>query len=542
MWSLKILSGSQTGQVHDLKSEKITVGREPSCDIPVSHPGISRQHFQLSLENNMATIKDLGSVNGTFVNGVLIKSTILTPGDKIACNDMIFEFNKTDKFRKSLASNPQNTPALSHAQNMPSMIPEQLPSEINKQGDLALSSQSYSALSDTQQSASPETTNNSLFANLQNYFEDVVMPGVYALAKWAEFRWVLGGFVLTYVFLVTVLSVFPLMQISKERILKESLLRAVDIGQTLAQRYRSAMNQGLESTFVIQEERLEGVSTALIIASDGHILAPARKIGTQVDLPFIHNARKKNTLITEELQDNTIGVSVPIRVIDSNTGDSTIKAFSMLIYNVSSLKSEDVIRLFVQVLAYALLIGFILFALFYRLIEYPIKQLNLQIDQALKEGHGETSVDFKHPEIQKLSTNINSTLSRISHDTNDLKASEFQINPADEAQNLIRLIKESALVLDGEGVIIALNSSCENLIGDHALLHKNITDIADQALQLNLKDLFQRVTSQPDQMATNELEFSGINYTIEASIILEANAPKFVIVIFSGEALDEGDF
>ena len=81
------------------------------------------------------------------------------------------------------------------------------------------------------------------------------------------------------------------MQISRERILKESQLRAVEITKNLARNYRDSMRQGLSSTFVVKEERLPNVDTAIIIsANDGHILAPARKIGSHIDLPFIHRA------------------------------------------------------------------------------------------------------------------------------------------------------------------------------------------------------------------------------------------------------------
>ena len=45
-------------------------------------------------------------------------------------------------------------------------------------------------------------------------------------------------------------------------------------------------------------------------------LAPARKIGSHIDLPFIHRAREQDTLLIEELKNNTIGVSVPIRTIN----------------------------------------------------------------------------------------------------------------------------------------------------------------------------------------------------------------------------------
>ena len=544
MWGIKAVLGLQIDQVYELKDGKNIAGRHESCDIHISHTGISRKHFEILLRNNEFILKDLNSVNGTFVNGVLIEQpTLLSPGDKISCNDIIFEFNKTDHL-KHLHENPE----ISHIHPSPILHPETLHSQSSLQenihGNLAVQNrpQELALTEENSDSTEKSSTSNSSLTPLQNYFENVVMPGIYRLAQWGEFRWVLGGFVLIYIILITLLSVFPLMQISRERILKESQLRAVEITKNLAKNYRNAIRQGLSSTFVVKEERLPGVDTAMIIsANDGHILAPARKIGAHADLPFIHKAREQDTLVVEELQDNMIGVSVPIRTINPETGDSIITAFSILIYNVSFLKNEDIVRLVVQVLAFAFLIGLILFILLYKLIEYPIRELNLQIDKALKSGDSEIEINFKYPAIQKLITNIKSALSRITQ-AEDINAPSPEVGIEEEAQGLIQLIKTEGLILDASGTIIATNPQCDSLIAEHdTLLNKNISDMTDQALQLNLQDLFQRALSQQGQLVENELEFSGVNYTIEAMTILSGSTSKFVVVTFSNQEA-EGDF
>ena len=181
-----------------------------------------------------------------------------------------------------------------------------------------------------------------------------------------------------------------------------------------------------------------------------------------------------------------------------------------------------------------------MFILLYKLIEYPIQELNLQIDKALKSGDSEIEVNFRYPTIQKLITNIKSALSRIT-ETEDINPSSSEARIEEEAQGLIHLIKTEGLVLDTNGIVIAINPQCDNLIAEHnTLLNKNISDITDQALQLNLQDLFQRAISQQAQPVENELEFSGINYIIQAICISGASDPKFVIVTFSNQ--EGGDF
>ena len=61
----------------------VTIGRDESCDItvPVSH--LSRKHAQLTVSGSYMVVKDLGSTNGTFLNGEKITHGRARPGDKL---------------------------------------------------------------------------------------------------------------------------------------------------------------------------------------------------------------------------------------------------------------------------------------------------------------------------------------------------------------------------------------------------------------------------------------------------------------------------
>jgi hypothetical protein len=50
----------------------LIVGRAPTCDLPVFHPTISRRHAELTSDGTVLSLRDLGSSNGTFVNGAKI--------------------------------------------------------------------------------------------------------------------------------------------------------------------------------------------------------------------------------------------------------------------------------------------------------------------------------------------------------------------------------------------------------------------------------------------------------------------------------------
>lgn len=91
-WSL---SGqlSEDGPVCELpiELERVTVGRRHSCNLTIPYPAVSGLHAELTIEGNELYVTDLGSTNGTFVNGVRIKARCrVCPGDLIQFAQVVF--------------------------------------------------------------------------------------------------------------------------------------------------------------------------------------------------------------------------------------------------------------------------------------------------------------------------------------------------------------------------------------------------------------------------------------------------------------------
>lgn len=62
---------------------KLVVGRSDSCHLVLDHEGVSREHCELSVAASGIDVIDLGSTNGTFLNGSSIKEAVARPGDRI---------------------------------------------------------------------------------------------------------------------------------------------------------------------------------------------------------------------------------------------------------------------------------------------------------------------------------------------------------------------------------------------------------------------------------------------------------------------------
>jgi adenylate cyclase len=78
-------------QSFDLKlNAPLIVGRAPTCDLSVADPTISRRHAELVVDEDQVTLRDLGSSNGTFVNGQKVAAATLEVDDLIAFGKVAF--------------------------------------------------------------------------------------------------------------------------------------------------------------------------------------------------------------------------------------------------------------------------------------------------------------------------------------------------------------------------------------------------------------------------------------------------------------------
>ena len=82
MPKLIISRNAQVVQEVELDKERTTIGRHPGNDIVIEHGTVSGRHAAITLVGNEAVLEDLGSTNGTFVNGKRIERHRLANGDR----------------------------------------------------------------------------------------------------------------------------------------------------------------------------------------------------------------------------------------------------------------------------------------------------------------------------------------------------------------------------------------------------------------------------------------------------------------------------
>ena len=89
---LVILSGPGVGTKAAVTGNSATIGRAPECDLQVLDSEVSRLHAKVSVRDGVATIDDLHSSNGTYVDGErILERTTLAPGDRIQIGEATIE-------------------------------------------------------------------------------------------------------------------------------------------------------------------------------------------------------------------------------------------------------------------------------------------------------------------------------------------------------------------------------------------------------------------------------------------------------------------
>ena len=543
MWIIRFLSGPLAGQIVPLSKHSTLIGRAPNCDIKIPSGSVSKEHIKVEVFDDKLIITDVGSRNGTFLNGVKIRTAKAKTGDKLAIHDIFLEVQRVPdswaaRFQQPLHIYGNPAPqynAYGAAAPQYQGVPEGSPLDMEMPED--------GAVADLMNGRLPGWA-----APLQGYMERVAMPGVYRLAEMFEFRWVMAGFMAVFILLVTALSTVPLMRILKVSIEEESQQHALTIATTLARVNRPFLVSGQETGASIEiATSRPGVTKAFIISNvDGNVIAPATQAGTFPNLPFIHEGRRDNKESVRQIDDNTVVALVPITAYNQDTGAQTITHWAVVFYDMSALAVDDgqVLSLFITTLFIALLLGGLLFYFLYKLVEYPIRSINKQLDIALKEGQDSITVTYQFPALQLLASNISSALNRLisGNDVANARGGALEHDRNREAQNLVELIGFAAMAIRAHDLsIAAVNQAFEQRLGANAaaVTTMSVNELSDQALKLSIKDLIERVDQNPDDMATNELEFSGLNYNVVAQAIFGTNKVSYYLVVLLPRAEGE---
>jgi hypothetical protein len=88
-----VMAPGTTGEsAYPIASRSVVIGRAEECELRLADPGASRKHAEIRRNDDDVTISDLGSTNGTLVNGERVDQAALQDGDEITIGETTFAF------------------------------------------------------------------------------------------------------------------------------------------------------------------------------------------------------------------------------------------------------------------------------------------------------------------------------------------------------------------------------------------------------------------------------------------------------------------
>ena len=87
---LHLIKGNPQGKTVEIPSGTLMVGRAEESNLIIASTRVSRHHCEIVNDQKQLVIRDKGSGNGTFVNGVTIQEQVLAPGDEVRVGPLTF--------------------------------------------------------------------------------------------------------------------------------------------------------------------------------------------------------------------------------------------------------------------------------------------------------------------------------------------------------------------------------------------------------------------------------------------------------------------
>ncbi|AMV36118.1 ATP-binding protein [Planctomyces sp. SH-PL62] len=94
MASLFVIQGADQGKRYEFQASPVALGRDNSNAIRLHDTEVSRRHAEIRLDDELYRVFDLGSANGTFVNGHLVDQAPLRTGDRLQLGQTVMLYNE----------------------------------------------------------------------------------------------------------------------------------------------------------------------------------------------------------------------------------------------------------------------------------------------------------------------------------------------------------------------------------------------------------------------------------------------------------------
>ncbi len=526
MFKLKITKGpDRVGEKLTLKTNsQLVIGRSDSADFKLTKGSVSKKHCVIRvLSDSELEIEDLGSSNGTFVNGVLIKKHICVAGDIIKISQ--YELSLSDSSSQKAILTPKlvtETPDFGSSRPASS-------TRLTKLG----ASPSESWNSSPESGAEPKDFG----AKVLNWLESNVYPLADKLSSTISVRLLLTvSFVFWSILLIT-LTAYPFMDKANQRVQTQAVEVARLYARQLVRVNQSAIVEQRYNQLVgvldAKSGQTPGLVESLILDNQkAQILAPSDKLGLGLPNNFASRAiaSEKEFIAIDSDGRAHVGLPIFIGTVDGNKAVATayvVFNIDRAIFNAATLLDQITTSLLV-----GLILGGILLLFAYRWTEGSLVRLTSQINTHSRDPSQEIKLEVNWKPISELSAEINSLAIKAQNGANP----QGNFNSADagaSSQALsewVNSVPFASALMDSNQIITAWNSKMEQISGIRSLqaVGSDISGASrDLSFETTIKELCDAALNNSNSVHKKELDISGTNYVVNVTFV----SSQFLITI-----------
>ncbi len=123
------------GRPIELERELTVIGRQDECDLKLEDKSVSKLHCVLFCDGRQVMVRDLGSTNGTRVNGQRIRRSNLTTDDQLSVAGSVFRITLIDEPRQEKPRQPIPAGPLNQTVRMEPVVRSQPPQSLPPGGE-----------------------------------------------------------------------------------------------------------------------------------------------------------------------------------------------------------------------------------------------------------------------------------------------------------------------------------------------------------------------------------------------------------------------
>lgn len=522
MFKLVVIGGKLRGQEFQLSEGENILGKDSECDIHIDIDGVSKKHVSFNVNAETVYVKDLGSSNGTFINGKNITEATLKAGDKVIIPDLILSLVEIREKKITVHKKVQKI------------------GQMDEEDDDDLFN---------------EPIPQSPFGKIIWFYRNRFMKIFHGFNEEYEWRVMVGISIALFITITIALTIVPVLKTSRDLLFIETQKRGIQFVNEIKRLNTNALAKGrlneIRTSFL--EDTDSGIESYELLDLEQRIIAPVAKRNRFTTDPYsvaaidyFKNEDNKNKTYGTYIGTSKIVIGKAIVSYNIMKGYEEVVGIIVIHFSPSTLvaAAKQNSSIFFEAWTTSAIIAIFFFGIIYYLTLRPLQELRGQIEQSLRGKRKQIESKYLFQELASLKQSISSMIQRIRELQNEEDSSDF-VDTEEDAKYVAQLeefmqgASNPILILNSDKYVHALNPECEDLLGFREASSKGspVDEVArDQDIAGMILALCDRSAVADGNSQNESYELRGNEYNIYVnSLVGKDNFAKAFYISFVRE-------